>query len=1158
MANSEVRGETQGSQLEASESKSETPLDTLQDTKTNIQQKSSIWTERGDACSLAQINRRNHINECTNICASSNQTSSNQDENPKQTLSHKPLCLDIRPDIFTDCIAAGTKVKHEHCLVEEVAKHFCAMDFTSKTTLEGKGELTPVELDKYIYKHEDLDIAKTNLRNELPNVNCDKGGFVLDVTLCSKPSLHVDKSLCSAEKNMSANVLKSAMVIPNENKSLQVENKSKSSADEALASEKEMETIDTVSQGDSLRENTIPGGIHLKLVEFGQRESKAGEIVKTKYSSSVKEVNLAFRDKTPKHNSVEMITMAKQVPTKTLQISKHTLVKMEDASFDVPHSANSSLNSLSRKGRKMYKVNYSNFGSERIKPSSKSLQYLPISRRKDMLVSSSACFLHYKNAPVFPSLDNSHLRQISSKVQGGIFNDRSTSKEKSHSHDSSNINILDELPIQQFPRLNSTGDFLALKYSDMFQEINPIDKGPGIYEMFSSPLYCAKRKSTTLGAVHQIVHSVPRRRRPTFKVTKSNQATEKNNAVHKKNKLNSKQKKINRNMKRKNKNTEESRCLFMSDKNQANVGLISDQYWHARTFRNEVSFHNSDGQEISDSGFLSNGSVASYPLPGYEVHLEGQYLSIIREDSIEQAAVKPVLSEGHDNPFNKSSAVTVGGNLCDYATDYPLSSTIPKINNIQNCNTDLFELGLHMNKKNKADVKSTKIKDSVGTNIAQEPTAALSYGNNWDIVVNEAETTVLCTEGQKNISSYETKAASHPNFKQISFPVQSLINTWTVDQMNPAFLFKYDREDSLTDGLLGCLTPALWSEEKNTYESTTQMATHVQQMEHSGNKDNESVKPSLSAEYTVTKLLKTSSRPNSSLCNSMKSECSSSGEDVIIWTKGNIMGKGAYGTVYCGLTSQGQLIAVKQIGLDSTNQTAAEKEYQKLEEEIELLKALKHVNIVRFLGTNLEANVVSIFMEFVPGGSIASIISCFGPLSEPVFCGYTKQILKGVDYLHDNNVIHRDIKGNNVMLMPNGVIKLIDFGCAKYMACVNMNDTQTEMLKSMHGTPYWMAPEVINQTGHGRKSDIWSIGCTVFEMASGKPPLGHMDKMAAMFYIGAHRGPMPTLHDQFSENAQDFVQICLTRDQHIRPSAKQLLQHAFIIKRQRRTAIPGK
>ncbi|NWI71515.1 M3K19 kinase, partial [Todus mexicanus] len=81
----------------------------------------------------------------------------------------------------------------------------------------------------------------------------------------------------------------------------------------------------------------------------------------------------------------------------------------------------------------------------------------------------------------------------------------------------------------------------------------------------------------------------------------------------------------------------------------------------------------------------------------------------------------------------------------------------------------------------------------------------------------------------------------------------------------------------------------------------------------------------------------------------------------------------------------------------------------------------------------------------------------------------------------------RDIKGNNVMLMPNGVVKLIDFGCARRLAWASLGGTQSEMLKSVHGTPYWMAPEVINESGYGRKSDIWSVGCTVFEMATGKP-----------------------------------------------------------------------
>ncbi|XP_011352805.1 mitogen-activated protein kinase kinase kinase 19 isoform X4 [Pteropus vampyrus] len=250
--------------------------------------------------------------------------------------------------------------------------------------------------------------------------------------------------------------------------------------------------------------------------------------------------------------------------------------------------------------------------------------------------------------------------------------------------------------------------------------------------------------------------------------------------------------------------------------------------------------------------------------------------------------------------------------------------------------------------------------------------------------------------------------------------------------------------------------------------------------------------------------------------------------------------------VYCGLTNQGQLIAVKQVALDTSDKLATEKEYRKLQEEVDLLKALKHVNIVAYLGTCLEENTVSIFMEFVPGGSISSIINRFGPLPEMVFCKYTKQILQGVAYLHENCVVHRDIKGNNVMLMPTGIIKLIDFGCAKRLAWAGLNGTHSDMLKSMHGTPYWMAPEVINESGYGRKSDIWSIGCTVFEMATGKPPLASMDRMAAMFYIGAHRGLMPPLPEHFSENAADFVRVCLTRDQHERPSAVQLLKHSFL------------
>ncbi|XP_062257868.1 serine/threonine-protein kinase PRP4 homolog isoform X2 [Platichthys flesus] len=272
-------------------------------------------------------------------------------------------------------------------------------------------------------------------------------------------------------------------------------------------------------------------------------------------------------------------------------------------------------------------------------------------------------------------------------------------------------------------------------------------------------------------------------------------------------------------------------------------------------------------------------------------------------------------------------------------------------------------------------------------------------------------------------------------------------------------------------------------------------------------------------------------------------------DDTITWTKGEVLGRGAYGTVYCGLTSQGKLIAVKQVSLDTSDPEAAKSEYGHLQGEVDLLKALSHINIVGFLGTRLYRHMVSIFMEYVPGGSISSILHRFGPLPERVLALYTHQILEGVAYLHLNRVVHRDLKGNNVMLMPTGVIKLIDFGCARRLSCLNHTaSSSVDLLKSVHGTPYWMAPEVINDTGYGRKSDIWSVGCTVFEMATGKPPLAHMDKMAALFYIGSERGSMPSLPDGFSDNARDFVKNSLTSDQRLRPSADELLTHPFIPK----------
>ncbi|KAF7660477.1 hypothetical protein LDENG_00281560 [Lucifuga dentata] len=365
-------------------------------------------------------------------------------------------------------------------------------------------------------------------------------------------------------------------------------------------------------------------------------------------------------------------------------------------------------------------------------------------------------------------------------------------------------------------------------------------------------------------------------------------------------------------------------------------------------------------------------------------------------------------------------------------------------------------------------------------------------------------------------------------------PLQLKINTWTsgsssTHTLSPVYQRFLDDvgEGPLTDDLLQCLAEELISLDERDV-SIGLCAEKLESSRKESSRDDSGLRRNAFPE--ATELL----------------DCRFVGGDTITWTKGEILGRGAYGTVYCGLTSQGQLIAVKQVSLDTSDPEAAEREYSRLQGEVKLLKTLTHSNIVGFLGTSLHQHMASIFMEYIPGGSIASIIHRFGPLPERILALYTHQILEGVAYLHLNRVIHRDLKGNNIMLMPTGIIKLIDFGCARRLSCLNHTSSNSgDLLKSVHGTPYWMAPEVISETGYGSKSDIWSVGCTVFEMATGKPPLAHMDKMAALFYIGARRGLMPSLPDGFSDSAKDFVKICLTSDQRLRPSADQLLKHSF-------------
>ncbi|KAI3424667.1 Separase, partial [Psidium guajava] len=170
-------------------------------------------------------------------------------------------------------------------------------------------------------------------------------------------------------------------------------------------------------------------------------------------------------------------------------------------------------------------------------------------------------------------------------------------------------------------------------------------------------------------------------------------------------------------------------------------------------------------------------------------------------------------------------------------------------------------------------------------------------------------------------------------------------------------------------------------------------------------------------------------------------------------------------------------------------------------------------------------------------GSLATLYRKYN-LEDSQVSLYTRQILNGLKYLHDQDVVHRDIKCANILVDASGAVKLADFGLGK---ATKMNDA-----KSVEGTPLWMAPEVVKNESYGSAADIWSLGCTVLEMLTRQPPYSHLEGMQALFRIG--RGEPPPVPDSLSREAQDLILRCLQVNPNDRPSAGQLLDHPFVRK----------
>jgi hypothetical protein len=305
-----------------------------------------------------------------------------------------------------------------------------------------------------------------------------------------------------------------------------------------------------------------------------------------------------------------------------------------------------------------------------------------------------------------------------------------------------------------------------------------------------------------------------------------------------------------------------------------------------------------------------------------------------------------------------------------------------------------------------------------------------------------------------------------------------------------------------------------------------------------------------SAENNASSSVSTNPSNSSANCTTGESKTnliiSSNGKAVrqcdIEWKRGELLGKGSFGKVFMAMnTKTGGLLAVKQIKLNTSEDHVAALQ---LQTEVTLMENLSHKHIVSLLGTQKVGENLNILMEFVAGKSMEVLLAQFGAFSEKVTRSYTKQLLSALAYCHDKGVMHRDIKGKNILIDSMGNCKLADFGSAKVFQNINAMDAPS---MGYNYTALWTAPEVL--TGdYNSKVDIWSLGCVMIEMGTAKPPWSEHNfehPFRALYHI-AQEDSVLQLPESFSEEAKAFMRKCLERNPEKRLSAQEALRERWI------------